>query len=63
MSDPNEIALGRPWPPRPTNVVLATRAVPARVQSFTNSNKCKRGDPFGSPLSHLVEAAGTVLSL
>lgn len=40
------------------NLVSATRAVPARVQSSTSSNKCKRGDSFESPLLQLVEAAG-----
>jgi len=58
MSDTNEIALGPPWRPQPTNILLASCAVPLRIQSFTGSNKCKRGDSFESPLLHLVGATG-----
>jgi len=42
---------------------LATRAMLARIQFSARSLKCKRGDPYGSPLSHLVEAAGVDLAM
>jgi hypothetical protein len=58
MSDPNEIALGKFMASAIANLVSATRAVLARVQSSTSAIKCKRGDSFESPLLHLVEAAG-----
>ena len=36
----------------------ATRAMLAQIQLSARSLKCKRGNPFGLPLFHLVEAAG-----